>query len=364
MIPLRIRAQADGIREPSVFRLRDSTPKGCELSDSDAVLVTQGEGWRLYRSGYGSIHLEATSNYNADGDVILLVPKHKIAHRLIRASSGDNTLLVTEQCDQLCVMCSQPPKPKHNDLFNFYLQAILLSPRGLTIGLSGGEPTLHKNDLLKFLSSASEARPDLTFHVLTNGQHFEWQDLETLSRFSPSKVIWGIPLYAHSARIHDEIVGKAGAFERLMRSLSILGQAGSTIELRTVILTKNASEMARLAAYVGRNLPFISTWALMQLENIGYGKMNWRQLFFDSSKDFTPIARAIETAQLYGMTTHLYNFPLCGIPRSFRKHASRSISDWKRKYLELCSSCSLREKCGGFFSWYDHRCGFEHVRPE
>jgi His-Xaa-Ser system radical SAM maturase HxsC len=261
-------------------------------------------------------------------------------------------------------MCSQPPKPNHYDLFDFYMQAVLLAPRGITIGLSGGEPTLHKRDLLSFLSKATSARPDLSFHILTNGQHFEWEDLDTLSRFSPSAVVWGVPLYAKSSQIHDEIVGKSGAFESVMKGLSILGQAGAAIELRTVILTRNAEELAGLATLIGKQLPFISTWAIMQLENIGYGKKNWRELFYDNSIDFGPIARALEVSRLYGQTVRLYNFPLCSIPEGFRRHSVRSISDWKRKYLELCSTCAQRNVCGGFFSWYDHRFGFENVRPE
>jgi His-Xaa-Ser system radical SAM maturase HxsC len=363
MIPLRIRAKMADVQEPTVFRLCSSAlVEGTNAFD--AIFVTEADGWKQYQTRYGTLHLEAPPHYNADGDVVLLAPKQKIAHRLIRASSPDNTLLVTEQCDQLCIMCSQPPKPKHYDLFDFYMQAVLLAPRAITIGLSGGEPTLHKRDLLSFLSKATSARPDLSFHILTNGQHFEWEDLETLSRLSPLGVVWGVPLYAESSQIHDEIVGKSGAFESVMKGLSILGQAGAAIELRTVILTRNAEKLASLATLIGKQLPFISTWAIMQLENIGYGKKNWRELFYDNSIDFGPIARALEVSQLYGQTVRLYNFPLCSIPEGFRRNSVRSISDWKRKYLELCSTCSQRNVCGGFFSWYDHRFGFENVRPE
>src|SRR5690606_40913863 len=60
------------------------------------------------------------------------------------ADSRHNTLLVTERCDQLSVMCSQPPKKQHTDLFPLLKQACLLAPKGATIGFSGGEPTLYQ----------------------------------------------------------------------------------------------------------------------------------------------------------------------------------------------------------------------------
>ncbi len=79
-----------------------------------------------------------------DGDVILMFPEQRTAHRLIRANSQHNTLLVTEQCDQLCVMCSQPPKKHHVDLFDQFSAAIRLAPPHAFIGLSGGEPCFTK----------------------------------------------------------------------------------------------------------------------------------------------------------------------------------------------------------------------------
>ena len=47
-----------------------------------------------------------------------------------------------------------------------------------TIGITGGEPTLFKDDLFHFLLSVSDARPDLRFHVLTNAQHFVDEDID------------------------------------------------------------------------------------------------------------------------------------------------------------------------------------------
>jgi hypothetical protein len=55
----------------------------------------------------------------------------------------------------------------------------------------------------------------------------------------------------------------------------------------------------------------------MQLENIGYGRMHWDQLFYDSGNSFVPVGAAIDVAHAHGLKVALYNFPLCTIPSSY-----------------------------------------------
>jgi His-Xaa-Ser system radical SAM maturase HxsC len=260
-------------------------------------------------------------------------------------------------------MCSQPPKERHVDLFPIYRQVALLAPRGITIGLSGGEPTLYKDELFAFLERTLAARPDLRFHILTNGQHFVENDAVRLAALPRDRVLWGVPVYASLPELHDEIVGKSGAFDRLASSLSVLACGGAAIELRTVLMAINAHALEDLAAFINAKLPFISVWAIMQLENIGFGRKNWDRLFFDSGADFNSVAAAADTARARGTSVALYNFPLCTVPAAYRSLARASISDWKRRYLEPCDGCQLRQGCGGFFAWYPEQKGFARIGP-
>jgi His-Xaa-Ser system radical SAM maturase HxsC len=282
---------------------------------------------------------------------------------LIRAGSPHNTLLVTEQCDQACVMCSQPPKKDHLDLFRFFSVALLLAPKNMTIGLSGGEPTLHKASLFKLILDAHERRPDLSFHILSNGQHFSADDVDVLRSPAFKRVLWGIPLYSNVPSTHDAIVVKEGAFDRLARSLSLLSRAGSQIELRTVLVRENLDRLPSLAGFVCRNLPFVARWAIMQLENIGYARQNWDRIFVDHSLDFRPIGAALSIASTFDIDVRLFNFPLCTVPVAYRRYADPSISDWKRKYVDSCSQCSKKEECTGFFEWYKPEKGYRGVAP-
>jgi hypothetical protein len=116
-----------------------------------------------------------------------------------------------------------------------------------------------------------------------------------------------------------------------------------------------------LAQQIAVRLPFIERWAIMQLENIGYGRMNWKSSFKDTSSDFGELSRAVDMATAKGMAVSLYNFPLCSVPAGYRRLAPATISDWKNKHEDFCDGCSARGECGGFFEWYDHRHGFSQL---
>ncbi|WP_428699352.1 His-Xaa-Ser system radical SAM maturase HxsC [Stappia sp.] len=361
MIPLRLRTEPPPISQPMVVRLRSQKTDETFSPDDDAVLVDEHWGWLEYDVQGFSLRIEHNAGEDLDGDVILMLPGRSTAHRLVRARSPHNTFLVTERCDQLCLMCSQPPKKHHHDLFPQFKKAALLSPAGATIGISGGEPLLYKKELFDLLQTTLDHRADLRFHVLTNAQHFEDEDRFCLRDMAVRSILWGVPIYAPDASLHDEIVGKDGAFSQLLRSLSLMARFGLQIELRTVVTKMNIEKLPDLARFISTFLPYCSSWALMQLEPIGFARKNWETLFYDNSVDFGSIARAVDIAAARGIDVSLFNFPLCSVPDDYRRFASVTISDWKQRYLEICTDCRLRERCGGFFEWYDKSSGFSRL---
>ncbi|MFE0014131.1 His-Xaa-Ser system radical SAM maturase HxsC [Mesorhizobium sp. NPDC059054] len=362
MIPLRIKAEAHAA-QPFVVRLRSfegiaDIETRANAGAFDVSLESAGAEAAEYVGEGGSVRILGIDPSEVDGDVLLVNPQRGTADRLIRSTSSHNTFLVTERCDQLCVMCSQPPKKHHVDLFGHFEQAAMLAPEGATIGISGGEPTLFKVELFGFLRTVMRTREDLRFHILTNAQHFEENDRANLLELDRKRIVWGIPLYSADPAIHDEIVGKDGAFGKLRSGLAFLGRAGAQIELRTVLMQPNAPGLARLAKYLTTTVPFIQTWAIMQLENIGYARQNWNRLFYDSFSGFEAVGQAIDIARSRGIDVQLFNFPLCTVPGSYRHLAPSTISDWKRAYMDACENCSLRGDCGGFFEWHPQEHGY------
>jgi len=349
MIPLTFPAISEA-QAPYITRLRARDIK--ELGDFDSRLVDQDDSGVAYVGTEGLLAIDGATADMLEGDVLLVQPGGKRVERILRARSPHNTLLVTERCDQLCVMCSQPPKKSHVDRFALLEQACLLAEPDLLIGISGGEPTLFKDQLLSMMERVLAARPDLSFHVLTNGQHFAEDDIERLSAPTYRKVSWGIPLYAPSAELHDEIVGKQGAFDALQDSFTNLLMAGGRIELRTVLLSSNLDALPDLASFVTSRLRFVEAWSIMQLEHIGFAKGRWNKLFVDHRQQFGLLAQAIDLALLHGVRAQLFNFPRCTVPQAYRSLAPASISDWKRKYPSACAPCRERLQCSGFFEWH------------
>ena len=324
----------------------------------DSLLVAGDGGGAIFAGKDGLLSIDGLRGQDLCGDVLLVEPATGRAERLLRSGSAHNTLLVTERCDQLCVMCSQPPKKTHIDRFNHFEQACLLAEPDSVIGLTGGEPTLYKARLLDLIETVLSQRPDLEFHVLTNAQHFEAADLPRLRAPLYHRVSWGIPLYSNVAARHDSIVGKEGAFARLHESFDVLLQAGARIELRTVLTATNVADLPALSRYVAARLRFIESWSVMQLENIGFAKNRWFDLFVDHTAHFDPISRAIDHAVLHGIAIRLFNFPRCTVPAPYRALAPASISDWKRKYPDACIGCREQALCSGFFEWHpdDQAC--------
>lgn len=343
MIPLVVPASSDAAKR-FVVRLSD----GRAAPGQARLVERRGSDW-LFASDQGQFMIACEEPLL--GDVVCIDPSRNLAERLIRVGSTHNTLLITEQCDQLCVMCSQPPKKKHNDRFAEYLEAVALAPEGMVIGLSGGEPALHKRALFKFLQKAREERPDLFFHILSNGQHFFADDMDEI-RACRNQTLWGIPLYSHQEALHDEIVGKSGAFERLLDAFTFCLTAGMRIELRTVLLRANYAQLPEIARFIADHLGFVSQWSIMQLENIGFAKNRFDALYVDQLENFAPLAEAVDIATLFGINVALFNMPRCAVPPAYRRYAMNSISDWKQVYPEDCAACAEKADCPGFFAWH------------
>lgn len=359
MIPLSLAAVSDA-EHSFVTRLRTWA---AERDPDESVLLDEEQIGATFVGPHGLIAIDGATASELDGDVVLVQPSSGRAERLLRAGSRHNTLLVTERCDQLCVMCSQPPKKTHVDRFKLLEQAALLAEHESLIGITGGEPTLYKEQLLEMLERVLAARPDLRFHVLSNGQHFERGDVERLRDASFRRVTWGIPLYSTSPDLHDRIVGKGGAYERLQVSFAHLLRAGARIELRTVLLSANVHELPAIAELVSRRLRFVESWSIMQLENIGFARRRWADLRVDHSRSFEPIAAALDHSALHGVRAQLFNFPLCTVPERYRHLAPPSISDWKRKLLPACSGCRAAGQCSGFFEWHPSEAAMQEISP-
>ncbi len=106
------------------------------------------------------------------------------------------------------------------------------------IALSGGEPLLRPDlpDIARDLD-----RDGLSVVVITNGTLLTDQRLH---RFPP-RTIFEVTLFSADAALHDRIVGRPGAFKKVVRGALRVGRHGCRLALACVINRLNAHDVLR-----------------------------------------------------------------------------------------------------------------------
>jgi His-Xaa-Ser system radical SAM maturase HxsC len=262
-------------------------------------------------------------------------------------------------------MCSQPPKPI-NDFHRFeeHLRLIdLIDPDTRELGITGGEPTLFKDQFLQIIDHCKRRLPETALHVLSNGRLFFYRDFaRKLAEIEHPDLMLGIPIYSDIDSEHDYVVQARGAFEETVIGLHNLARYQIPVEIRVVIHKQTYRRLPRLAEFIVRNLPFAAQVALMGLEMTGFVNSNLEDLWIDPHDYQRQLVLATETLAAAGMNVMLYNQQLCVLDRRLWPFARKAISDWKNIYFEECSRCDLINECGGLFQSSSLRHS-SHVSP-
>jgi len=299
------------------------------------------------------------------GDIIHVPAGARRVTVLWKNSARHNSLLLTEQCDNYCLMCSQPPKNRDDSwLFDRARKVISLLPEGArSLSLTGGEPTLHADALISLLEHCKQVAPELSIHLLSNGRRFA--DPAFARRYAAAglaDIMAGIPVYAPEPGLHDFIVQAAGAFDETIHGILNLASLGQAVEIRVVVQRHTVPVLAGLATFIVRNLPFVAQVALMGLEMTGLARPNSALVWADPADYQRELAEAAGILVTAGIPARIYNHQLCVLDQRLWPYAVRSISDWKNDYLDICRSCSVRDACGGVFTTSGNRLS-QHLRP-
>jgi hypothetical protein len=142
--------------ENRIVRLRPAN--SAPSDDRDAALIVDDRDWTAVQAnGFriavgrdacpdgassGYIRLPAGFAEVGDGDVLCVHPRSGRVRLLYRRSSRHNFFLVTERCNNYCLMCSQPPKKVDDGwLIDEIAEALpLLDPATPALTFTGGEP--------------------------------------------------------------------------------------------------------------------------------------------------------------------------------------------------------------------------------
>lgn len=339
---------ASGSRHDFVLLWREHAPPA-DTSGYAAILTPRrAPSWETLSP---LVHSTIEFEYLADGDVVSVHPSGFV-RALYRKGSPHNFILVTDQCNSFCLMCSQPPRQVDDfDRIGEHLRLIdLIDPETREIGITGGEPTLFKDDFLRLVEHCKNRLPDTALHVLTNGRMFYYREFaRRLGEIGHPDMMLGVPLYSDVDSEHDYVVQARGAFEETVLGLHNLSRYGVPVEIRVVVHRQTYRRLPRLAEFIARNFPFAAHVALMGMEMFGFVNRNLEELWIDPHDYQHELYEATEALFTAGMNVSIYNHQLCVIDRRLWPFARQSISDWKNIYLAECAACALREACGGLF---------------
>lgn len=336
------------LRSQKAYVVHNSEP----VPEGFAHYVTMADSSSILPKGSSFTKLDEDFRYLNNDDVMSISGDGRV-RTLFRSSSDHNSILLTEQCDNYCLMCSQPPKD-HDDswILEEVSNLIPLIPRDTqSLGITGGEPTVFGDDFINIIRLIKNWLPYTALHILSNGRKFSDPVFsQKYAAIAHPDMMVGIPVYSDDPTRHDYVVQAKGAFDETIRGILNLKKLGQKVELRVVIHKQTYEGLPSLAEYIARNLLFVDHVALMGLEMMGFTRANLDSLWIDpiSYKDY--LSEAVNIFRSYGIVVSVYNHQLCLVNKDVEPVYVKSISDWKNEYLPECNSCSRINDCGGFFS--------------
>lgn len=352
-----------GAPADTVLLCRERLPEG-DLSAYAALLLTPDVATPVSARAVVCNQLDHLS----PDDLISVNGETGTVRTVFRPASTHNALFVTERCNSNCLMCSQPPKATDDDSLlgtNLRIVELLKDCPPLHIGISGGEPTLLGDGLLRLLTSLKDNLPSTYVSVLSNGRRLGETGLcSAIAGIQHPRLRFTIPLHADVPDVHDHIAQAKGAFYETVNGFYNLAAHGIDMEVRVVLHALSVPRLPELAEWIWRKLPFVRQVAFMGLENMGYVKKNWQHLWIDPV-DYAEILK-MSAMHLYrrGIDVSIYNLPLCVLPTEVWAFARQSISDHKQILLGECESCEVASHCSGFFKSSEnrHSSGVQAVR--
>jgi His-Xaa-Ser system radical SAM maturase HxsC len=353
-------------RQSYLVRLTKNPALPAALKRNRALLtdIEAPEGFRAVLTATASEKVTADINtdiflltrdfdYLDEGDIIRLNPKSGSIRCLYRAKSQHNTILLTEQCNHYCLMCSQPPKRIDDSwLLAEAFELIGMIPKSTTnIGYSGGEPTLYGDRFIELLHYTKRSLPHTAVDVLSNGRAFRSYDFaRKYAAVQHPNLVIGIPIYSDDPVTHDYVVQARGAFDETVRGILNLKKVRQKVEIRIVIHKKTVDRLVKTCEFIARNLLFVDHVALMGLEITGFTRANLDSLWVDPFEYKDILSDAVSLLNKYEINCSVYNHQLCTVNGDVLPNYRKSISDWKNEYLDECVNCRRIAECGGLFS--------------
>ena len=335
--------------------------KYIQVLDNDNIDQFE-KGYKAYIFTSENSLIQNLNNYCIISDVnslcnydVVEIVKDKYIRSLYRDESDDNFILVTNQCNSNCIMCPDADSNRNTkdvpdiQVLIDHIRAIPNDAQHLTI--TGGEPGLLKDNLIRIIGECKLNLPNTEFLLLSNGRVFS--NTEFVNKFcavAPTNIRVGIPIYADTAELHDEITRVKESFIQAACGIRKLLNRKIDVEIRIVVQKKNYKILDKIAKFISEEFPDITMVNIMSLEMCGNAMVNKKDVWVDYDKTKEFVYKACYELVKHGIFVNLYNFPLCALDERVYAFAVKSISDYKVRYREECNLCVLKNECGGLFN--------------
>ena len=289
-------------------------------------------------------------------------------------------------CNLRCRHCAVEFHKSQPDLTTDEVCAEIDRHRMLSAGrlvLTGGEPTLRK-DLSTIIAHAWTVGFH-NIHLQTNATALSHRPLVArLTRAGLTSAL--VSLLGPTAEIHDAITGRRGSFEKTLRGLANLIEAGVQVATNTVISRVNLSHLVTMARFITQDFPEVSTLCFSYPQASGGVLNDFAGLTPRFSETAPYLLAALGLASERGYWTWVSDFPLCYLP-GYEEHSAHvfprlalsgdpdpaagddAILDFEGQLRQVkvkapvCQDCSLTKVCIGVDRAYADHYGLGELSP-
>jgi MoaA/NifB/PqqE/SkfB family radical SAM enzyme len=278
-------------------------------------------------------------------------------------------------CNSQCIFCYSDILFKDNFIskeieYNLLLKEIKKFNLGKNdyVLIDGGEPTLYEHlpQLLNYLN-----KKNAYVKLFTNGRLFKKEKYAEILLKNISEII--IPIYGHTARIHDTITRSVGSFNETLSGINNICKlkrrkiSKLKIVMNLVFSKIGLMENLKILSIFSKKFPQIDSFALNTLILSKTAIFNKNTIVPTQSELKKAIYAFLNFAYQKKLISYITNIsvPYCIIPSKYIKYFT-SLSNFKNVYYytidpifpffreqekcntknDICTNCNYRNICG------------------
>lgn len=276
---------------------------------------------------------------------------------------------VTRQCNQECIICSNPPNEKLlllKEAKKNVDQIISEGNDGLII--TGGEPTLYKflPELIKYSKEKG-----LSTRMITNGQ--KMSDINFVKKLSNAGLNHvHMSIYSSRDSIQSKISKNKDSLKNIIKALNNIESNGKiNVDINIAISKINAEYLSTTVKWIVKKYPFIKHFVFNNLDP-HMNRATENPEVVPMMKDFElELYRSLKHLDENNKTFRVERVPLCYMSeyeyastetRKIVKGENRTVyfldeknkvtqNMWESEKAPWCKDCSLNEICAGIFGY-------------